>query len=73
MIDEAMLEHRLTALENTVADVKRRLNQRSGGSGNWIQEIAGSISDDEAFGEALAYGQDIRHADHPQNDQSPSE
>lgn len=64
MIDEAVLEHRLATLELAVADVKQQLEGRPAAP-DWIQAIAGSISDDEAFREALAYGRGIRTSDRP--------
>lgn len=67
MIDETMLEQRLTALEQAVA----RLQQRFAGvevSSNWLERITGSISDEAAFQGALEYGRALRQADRPATD-----
>ena len=64
MLDEAILEQRLAALERAVAV----LQQRFGGApacSNWFDKVTGSISDEEAFLEALEFGRAIRNADRP--------
>lgn len=64
MLDESVLEQRLTTLELAVADLQRRLVSIPA-SGNWIEKITGSISDESAFREALEFGRAWRHADQP--------
>jgi hypothetical protein len=64
MLDEAALERRLEVLERTVADLQRQLAAATT-SGNWLDKVTGSISDDAAFLEALEYGRRIRQADRP--------
>lgn len=64
MLDEATLEHRLTILEQEVADLKRKSNSNSISS-NWLDQLIGSISDQAAFLEALEYGRAFREADQP--------
>lgn len=63
MLTEAILEQRLAALERTVADLQQRVTTPS--SGNWLEKITGSISDESAFLEALEYGKVYRQADRP--------
>lgn len=62
MLDEAILERRLATLEQEVADLKRK-SQSNSISGNWLDKLIGSISDESAFMEALEYGRAFRQAD----------
>ena len=62
MLDEAILERRLATLEQEVADLKRK-SQSNSISGNWLDKLIGSISDESAFLEALEYGRAFRQAD----------
>ena len=64
MSDLANLEQRLEALERVVADIQRQLASAPP-SGNWIEKISGSITDVEAFREAMEYGRAWRQADRP--------
>lgn len=64
MLDEAILERRLAILEQEVADLKRKSESNSI-SGNWLDKLIGSISDESAFLEALEYGRAFRQADKP--------
>jgi hypothetical protein len=64
MLDETTIEQRLATLEGEVANLKRQLERRST-SGNWLEKIIGSISDEAAFLEALEYGCSFRQADKP--------
>jgi hypothetical protein len=64
MIDEAILEQRLAAVECAVMDLQRRLAVAPP-SGNWLDKVIGSISDEEAFREALEFGRAFRSADRP--------
>lgn len=60
MLDEKAIEQRLATLEQEVANLKKQSN-----STNWIEKMAGSISDEEAFLEALEYGREFRDSDKP--------
>ncbi len=64
MIDETILEQRLAAIEHAIADLQRRLAVAPP-SGNWLDQVVGSISDEEAFQEALEFGRVFRQADRP--------
>jgi hypothetical protein len=55
MLDEALLEQRLAALERSLADLQRR-PVAVPVSDNWLDRIIGPISDEEAFLQALRYG-----------------
>ncbi|MBD2514975.1 transferase hexapeptide repeat containing protein [Nostoc sp. FACHB-973] len=61
MLNEANLEQRLLTLEQTVANLKRRVIDAAISS-NWLEKVIGSISDEPAFLEALEYGRSLRHA-----------
>ncbi|MBX9258718.1 transferase hexapeptide repeat containing protein [Desmonostoc muscorum CCALA 125] len=61
MLNEANLEQRLLTLEQTVADLKRRVIDAAISS-NWLEKVIGSISDEPAFLEALEYRRSLRHA-----------
>jgi hypothetical protein len=57
-------ERRLEAVEKAVADIQQRLATAAGPE-NWLERVIGSISDVEAFDEAIEYGRQFRHADRP--------
>jgi hypothetical protein len=67
MLDEAALEKRFSVIEHTVVDLQRRLAAVAV-SGNWLEKVTGSISDEAAFREALAYGRAFRQADRPSDE-----
>ncbi len=62
MLDETILEQRLMTLETSVAALQDKLETRSN-SDNWLEKLIGSISDEQAFSEALEYGRIFRQAD----------
>ncbi len=64
MLDEATIEERLVNLERTVAKLQNQLSVTPTSS-NWLDEVAGSISDEQAFLEVLEYGKLERYADKP--------
>jgi hypothetical protein len=64
MLDEAILEQRLATLEQTVADLQKKLAVVPAAN-NWLEKVTGSISDKAAFLEALQYGRAFRQADRP--------
>ena len=64
MLDEVRLEQRLAMLERAVADMQQRLAQAPV-SGDWLDKVTGSISDEAAFLEALEFGHAFREADRP--------
>ena len=69
MSETAILEQRLEVAEGVVADLQRRLGDARR-NGNWLEKIAGSISDDAAFLEALEFGRAIQQVDRPADDSS---
>jgi hypothetical protein len=54
MLDETVLERRLLTLEQAVSDLQQKVEGKS--SFNWLEKLIGSISDEEAFLQALEYG-----------------
>lgn len=64
MSNDLTLERRVEAIEEAVADLRRRLSARPV-AGHWLEAIAGSISDEAAFAEALEYGRSFRQSDRP--------
>src|SRR5262249_12391227 len=66
------VERRLEADEKADADIQRRLSTAPEPD-NWLERVIGSISDAEAFDEALNYGREVRHADRPadEDDERP--
>jgi hypothetical protein len=64
MIDEAILEERLEALERAVSYLQHQLAVVRP-SNHWIDQVKGSISDEAAFVEALEYGRTFRYSDRP--------
>lgn len=67
MLDTATLEQRLIILEQVVFDLQHKFNNKPS-SDNWLEKLAGSISDDAAFLEALEYGRAFRQSDKPIDD-----
>jgi hypothetical protein len=64
MLNETILEKRLTTLEQTVSDLQHKLESKPT-SENWLDKLIGSISDEAAFLEASEYGRVSRQADKP--------
>ena len=57
VLDETSIDQRLTALEQEVALLKRKASE------NWLDNLIGSISDEEAYLKAIEYGREYRDAD----------
>jgi hypothetical protein len=72
MTKEEDFERRLTAVEQAVAEIQRRLANVPDPT-NWLDKVIGSISDVEAFDEALKYGREFRYSDRPadEDDEKP--
>jgi len=61
-MSETSIEQRLAAVETAVHDLQRRL-ERMSPSPNWLEQVIGSLKDEPAFEEVIAYGKAIREAD----------
>lgn len=64
MLDETTIEQRFLAIEKAISDIQLRLAERPVPP-NWLDQVTGSITDEEAFREALALGREFRMADRP--------
>jgi hypothetical protein len=63
MAEMKSLEERVAKLEQVVAVLQQQLAATNVPAPGWIQKIAGIVTDDEAFEEAMAYGRAWRQAD----------
>jgi hypothetical protein len=64
MLDEAAIEQRLAKLEQEVAALKQKSADESAPT-TWLDNLIGSISDEDAFLQALEYGRNFRDSDKP--------
>jgi hypothetical protein len=67
---EATVEQRLTVLEQAVRELQEAMKARTPVP-DWLDRVIGSMKDEPAFDEVLNYGQAIREADQPAQDQGP--
>jgi hypothetical protein len=67
---EATLDQRMTAMEEAVRELQEVLKARKP-SLDWLDRVIGSMKDEPAFDEVLAYGRAIRQADRPAEDEAP--
>jgi hypothetical protein len=71
-MSETPIEQRLAAVETAVNEIQRRLDRLSP-SPNWLDQVIGSLKDEPAFEEVIAYGKAIREADQlPNADGEPA-
>lgn len=71
-MNDLTIEQRLATLEQTVAELKRQINDAPA-SNNWLEKVIGSISDESAFLEALEYGRSLRQTDKPKNQRAKAQ
>jgi hypothetical protein len=69
-MSQATLEQRMSALEETVRELQNALAARRP-TPDWLDHVIGSMKDEPAFDEVLAYGRAVREADRPAEDGSP--
>jgi hypothetical protein len=67
MTNESAIEQRLANLESAVSELQRRINGAAP-SEDWLEKVSGSVTDEEAFLEALEYGREFRQADKPKDE-----
>ena len=67
---EATLDQRMTAMEEAVRELQELVKVRKPAP-DWLDRVIGSMKDEPAFDEVLAYGRAIRQADRPAADQAP--
>ena len=70
MHDQTSLEQRVAALELAVAEPQRqKANEPL--RGGWLDQVIGSMSDQESFLEAVELGRALRAADRPSDGDEP--
>ena len=62
MATPSELEERVASLEEEVARLKVRLNDRKP-NGTWVEEVSGAFEGDEGFREILRLGKEQRDAE----------
>ena len=67
---EVTLEQRVIALEDAMRELQEAMRARHPAT-DWLDRVIGSMKDEPAFDEVLAYGRAIRQADGPAEDQTP--
>ena len=67
---KATLDQRMTAMEEAVRELQELMKVRSPAP-DWLERVIGSMKDEPAFNDVLAYGRAIRQADVPADDQLP--
>ncbi len=67
---ETTLDQRMTAMEEAVRELQVMMKARKPPH-DWLDRVIGSMKDEPAFDEVLAYGRAIRQADRPAEDQAP--
>ena len=69
-MSEASLDQRMTAMENGVRELQEMMKARKPVH-DWLDHVIGSMKDEPAFDEVLAYGRAIREVDRPAEDREP--
>jgi hypothetical protein len=67
MPSDTLFEHRLSAIEDAVAEIQRRLTCEVPHP-NWVERFTGALKDEPAFADVVAFGRALRLADRPQED-----
>jgi hypothetical protein len=67
---KATLDQRMTAMEEAVRALQKLIKARRTAP-DWLERVIGSMKDEPAFNDVLAYGRAIRQADVPADDQLP--
>jgi hypothetical protein len=64
MPSETLIEQRLSAVEEAVAEIRRQLAGEAPAP-NWVERFTGAFKDEPAFVEVIAHGRALRAADRP--------
>ena len=67
-MSEATLDQRMTAMEAAVLQDRMKARETAP---DWLDRVTGSMKDEPAFDDVLAYGRAIRQADRPAEDEEP--
>jgi hypothetical protein len=70
MAANSTIEGRLEAVEEAVAELKRKLEVQPP-SPNWLDQVIGIFRDEPAFEEVVRLGREFRMADRPDEDPGP--
>ena len=62
MATDTQIEQRLSAVEEMVSQLQRRLAHLPP-SENWLEQIIGSFKDEPAFADVLEYGRAVRSSE----------
>jgi hypothetical protein len=65
MPSHTSIEQRLSAVEDAIAEIRRRLGGETPAP-VWVERFTGSFKDEPAFAEVIAYGRALRSAHRPQ-------
>ena len=66
---EATLDERMTAMETAVRELQHLLKARET-TLDWLDRVIGSMKDEPAFDDVLAYGRAIRQAERSDGDKA---
>ncbi len=69
MSSAPLIEERLAAVEDAIAEIRRQLPSTP--PSGWLGEVIGSLKDEPGFDEVLALGRAYRVADRPSDDDQP--
>ncbi len=61
-MSDSSLEQRLTAVETAVSELQRHL-VHAPSSPHWLEQVIGSLKDEPAFDDVIAFGKALREAD----------
>lgn len=67
MTSDTLIEQRLKAVEEAVAEIQRRAAEEVPPP-IWVDRFTGAFKDEPAFAEVVAYGRAFRQADRPPGD-----
>jgi hypothetical protein len=67
---KATLDQRMTAVEAALRELQDRMKARETAP-DWLDRVIGSMKDEPAFDDVLAYGRARRQADKPAEDEAP--
>lgn len=67
---QGSVEERVAALEKALTDLREEVHGRVGPP-DWIRALTGSVSDPDAFDEALELGRAWRRSDIPEDGRGP--
>ncbi len=69
-MSQGTLEERMTRLEQAVYGLRQVICARQSPTDDWLDHVVGSMKDEPAFDEVLAYGRAIRESDRPAEEPS---